>query len=237
METTGARTQVPAAFDRYYPGGRVGLRLVPMPDYGCIYVKNAKAATSSVLLWLHRIHTGDPDAAVRNIHANHKLPRVEDVGWETVGRMLSGEAFRFSFVRQPVPRLESAYADKIVRHTSNHWRTGIRRTLGLPKDDEAPITFDQFVAALEAQEPIAMDSHWRPQHLNLMQPLVSYDLVGRLEAFGADLARIREATGLPDMAVPVINTTKREGSLLDGKPDLRRRVEQIYAADFELYGY
>jgi hypothetical protein len=124
-----------------------------------------------------------------------------------------------------------------VRHHGDQWRIKIRRALGLPKDHDQELTFDQFVAALEAQAPIRMDAHWRPQHLNLMHPLIEYDLVGRLESFDADLARVREATGLPDVPCPNRNRTKRDGSLFDGRPDLRRRVEQVYARDFELYGY
>ena len=222
---------------RYFPGNRVGGRLMPLPDYRCIYVKNAKAGTSSILLWLHRIHTGDHDFTVRNIHINHGLPRPEELGWDVVARMLSGEAFRFTFVRHPTPRVESAYLDKVVRHPRNHWRAEIRRALGLSKDHDRKLTFDQFVDALETQEPIEMDPHWRPQYLNLMHPLIEYDLVGRLESFDADLARIRKATNLPDVPFQVRNRTKRDGSLFEGRPDLRRRVEQVYARDFELYGY
>lgn len=222
---------------QYFPGGRVGNRLMPLPEYRCIYVKNAKAATSSILLWLHRIHTGDHDFKVRNIHMNHGLPQPEDLGWDVVTQMLSGEAFRFTFVRHPVPRVESAYVDKIVRQKNDRWRNKVRQVLGLPKDHDEALTFDQFVAALEAQKPIRMDPHWRPQHLNLMHPLVEYDFVGRLETFDADLARVREATGLPDVPVPMRNRTKRDGSLFDGRPGLLDKVRNIYATDFELYGY
>lgn len=223
--------------EQYFPSRNVGSRLMPLPDYGCIYVKNAKAATSSILLWMHRIHTGDYDFTVRNIHRHHALPRIEDLGWNAVIQMLSGEAFRFTFVRHPIPRVESAYLDKIVRQENDRWRRQIRRALGLPEDHDQQLTFDQFVAALEAQEPIRMNPHWRPQHFNLMHPLIEYDLVGRLETFDADLARIREATGLPDAPVPTRNRTKRDGSLFDGRPGLLEKVRNIYATDFELYGY
>jgi hypothetical protein len=71
----------------------------------------------------------------------------------------------------------------------------------------------------------------------LMHPLIEYDLVGRLETFDTDLARIREATGLPDVPCPARNRTKRDGSLFDGRPELLRKVCDIYATDLELYGY
>jgi hypothetical protein len=84
-----------------------------------------------------------------------------------------------------------------------------------------------------------MDPHWRPQHVNLMHPLVSYDHVGRLETFAADLEHIRAAAGLPHVPLEVRNTSRQASSdsVFDGRPDLVRRVERIYATDFELYGY
>lgn len=225
------------ALRHYYPNEGVGRRLIPMPEYGCIYVKNAKVATSSLLLWLHRIHTGDSEAVVRNIHKNSALPRPRDVGWDTVARMLSGEAFRFTFVRHPLPRVESAFLDKIVREKRPIWRNVVREALGIVDSTDGEVSFEQFVEALEVQDPLQMDPHWRPQHLNLMHPLLTFDLVGHLEAFDADLARIREATGLPDVPLQVRNKTRHDNSLLDENPRLCRRLEEVYARDMELYDY
>jgi hypothetical protein len=229
-----------AAIKTYFPRGALARRVQPLPEYGCIYVRNAKVATGATLLWLHRVHTGDHDfTPKKSIHAENKLPRVEDVGAEKVLRMLNGDAFRFSFVRDPVRRLESAYFSKILRHRGYPGRARLQRILGLPEGPDNELTFEQFVAALEMQDPVRMDVHWRPQHLNLMHGLVEYDLVGRLETFPADVARIREATGMPDVPIPTWNVSKKRAttSLLDGRPDLLRKVRDIYARDFELYGY
>lgn len=99
-------------------------------------------------------------------------------------------------------------------------------------------TFDQFADALEAQEPLELDPHWRPQHLNLMHGLVDLDYVGHLETFAADLERVRELTGMPQVPLEVRNArTTVPDSLFNGRPDLLRRVREVYARDFELYGY
>ncbi len=84
-----------------------------------------------------------------------------------------------------------------------------------------------------------MDLHWRPQHLNLMHPLVSYDLVGHVETFDRDIATILRQVPLPDVSVESRNVSrsKPRDSVYDGRPDLVRRVQRIYATDFELYGY
>lgn len=223
----------------YFPDGRWTGRVQPLPDHNCVFVKNSKAGTSTVLLWLHRAHTGDHGwSPVRGIHRDHTLPRLSEVGMHRVVQMLAGEAVRFTFVRHPLRRVESAYRDKVLRHRSYRGRAELQRLLGLPEGPDQDLTFDQFVVALETQEPIRMDPHWRPQHLNLMHPLVEYDLVGRLETFDADLIRLRELTGIPDVPIDVQSATRKSGdSMFDGRLELRRRVEAIYARDFELYGY
>src|SRR3954471_5921422 len=229
----------PEAIRSYFPTGGLTRRVQPLPEYGCIYVRNAKVATGTTLLWLHRIHTGDHDfIPERSIHAENKLPRVEDVGLEEVVRMLNGGAFRFSFVREPVQRLESACLSKGIRHRRYPGRAALQAILGVPEGPDQELTLDQFVVALEMQDPRSMDVHWRPQHLNLMHGLVEYDLVGRLETYAADVSRIREATGMPDVGIELQHVSKRPAtSLLDERPDLVRRIQEIYARDFELYGY
>jgi hypothetical protein len=84
-----------------------------------------------------------------------------------------------------------------------------------------------------------MDAHWRPQHRNLFHPLVTFDRIGRLESFEADFARIQEEAGLPEVPLEQVNANPRSDrrSVYDGRPDLRSRVEQLYAKDMELYGY
>lgn len=136
-------------------------------------------------------------------------------------------------------RVESAYVSKILRAGDGVLgrRVRIQRVLGLPEDRNSPPSFDQFIDAIERQDPIRLDQHWWPQHLNLMHPLVEYDVVGRLENFEADRRRIEQMAGLPLVPVQARNTAKRDGSLFDGRPDLLNRVRDIYAQDFELFGY
>ena len=229
------------ALSNYFPDGKFAGRLQLLPEYNCVYVKNAKAASSTITLWLHRIHTGDhqftPDLT---IHKEHKLPRPQQIGWDKVLRMLAGDAFRFSFVRDPIRRAESAYLNKVADpRRPDRWRAQLRETLGLTPAPGSAVTFDQFVAALELQDPLEMNAHWRPQHLNLMHGLIEYDLVGRLESFARDLARVCEATGLPDLPITTRNVVAadRQDSLFDGRPDLLRRMRDIYARDLELFGY
>jgi Sulfotransferase family len=222
----------------YFPHRRITNYLRPVPEHGVVYVKNPKAGCSTIMLWLDRIHTGELDHEFTNIHKQHRLPTIAQVGRRKVARMLSGKAYRFSFVRNPMRRFESSYWDKIVY--SENWRPKVQATLGLPLDKSASLSFEQFLSAVEQQDPVGeMDPHWRPQNINLLHPLVTFDRVGRLESFDADLETIREEAGLPVVPYRQMNPSKRHvtESVYDNRPDLVRRVEKLYADDFELYGY
>ena len=235
---SGARLTRPALKSAYFPTLSLAYHLHALPERELIYVKNPKAACSTVLLWLHRLHTGDHDFSPDHVHEQHGIPRPGEIGWRRVIGMLSGDSFRFTFVRNPMDRLESGYRDKIVN--SRGWREKVQTTLDLPVDPETPVSFDQFLSALELQDPVSqMDPHWRPQHVNLMHPLVEFDHIGHVESFDHDLAIIRRAAHLPDVPLEVRNVSRTSGltSVYAGRPDRVRRVEAIYATDFELYGY
>lgn len=227
-----------AELNEFFPHRRIGNYVRPLPEHGLVYVKNPKAGCSTILVWMDRMHTGELDKEFTNVHTQHRLPTVGEVGRPRVARMLSGAAYRFSFVRDPLRRLESAYWDKIVHSGNRRWRDQV---VPRPADQEpAELSFEQFLAAVEQQDPVGeMDPHWRPQHVNLMHPLVSYDRLGRIENFDADLRLVREEAGLPDVPYQVRNTTKRAtgDSVYEGRPDLVRRVQELFAQDFELFGY
>lgn len=226
------------AIKQYYPQQRPGYYIQALPEHGLVYVKNPKAGSSTLMVWLDRLHTGDTTSELKRMHKDHRLPSVADIGRRRVLRMLSGGAYRFSFVRHPARRLESVYWAKMVR--SRKYRLKAAAALGIPVDADREVTFEEFLGAIEQQDPVReMDPHWRPQHVNLLHPLVQLDLVGRLETFETDLERLREEAGLPHVPLVSRNVSPRKGadSVYDGRPDLLRRVEQLYAKDMELYGY
>ena len=240
-DASGASVPAPSLAWRdmkaYFEGRSLAYHLHALPEHGIVYVKNPKAACSTVLLWLDRIHTGDLSFDPANVHTEHRLPTVADLGRQTVSRLLAGAGYRFTFVRDPLRRFESAYRDKLVN--SPELRPQVQAALGRSADPDSPVSLEEFVHAVEQQDPLVeMDPHWRPQHVNLMHPVVSYDHIGRVESFGDDLAAITAAAGLPP--VPFVRrnvSASTTGSLFDGRPELVRRVRAIYALDYELYGY
>jgi hypothetical protein len=234
-----------AALRAYHPGVQMGRVLRFLPDHRCVYVKNPKVASSTVMLWLNRIQAGDPDYRPERLHGESLLPSPTEFGRRRAVRWLSGEAFRFTFVRDPARRLQSSYVDKIAGPPRSRDRAEamrrFRRSAGLPDDLDVSVSFEEFLEAVEQQDPLTeMDRHWRPQHLNLMHPLVEYDHVGKVETFDADLAEISRRAGLPAVPVRASNVGRgvpSGGSVYDGRPDLLARVEALFATDMELYGY
>lgn len=224
------------AIEHYFPRAKPANHILPVPKHNLVYVKNPKVASSTVVVWLDRLHTGDLDFDLQKVHTEHRLPTPREVGRSKLLAMLGGEAYRFSFVRHPLRRFESVYWDKMVRH--RRFRLQVSADLGLSADTTP--SFEEFLGAVEQQDPIIeMDPHWRPQSVNLLHPLVTYDHVGHLETFAADLEHIREEAGLPVVPVESRNVSRRQRteSAYDDRPDLVRRVEELYAKDFELYGY
>jgi hypothetical protein len=209
--------------------------LIPLPDHGVVYVRVPKAACSTLKLWAHRIHTGDHSFDPGDVHHGVEVPMAHRLGWDVVSAMLAGGAYRFTFVRDPSDRLVSAYFSKLVRSGWKTDRVDVRSTLGLAPEVE--VTFDHFLASLEATEPSTWNVHWRPQHLITMQGLVEYDAIGRVENFDADLARIREEAGLPDVPVTSRNRHPLTEDPRSGRPDVQRRIEALYPEDYEVFGY
>lgn len=219
----------------YFPDASLQRRIIALPDLGLVYVKNPKAASSTLVDWLDWLHRGEQSDQGTNIHRHNSLPGPGHVGWRRIGRMLGGRSFRFTFVREPLARFESAYRSKFVEATRP--RTQVQRTLGRPEDPGTPVSFEDFVAAVEMQDPLLRNLHWRAQHLNLMHPLVTYDHIGRVETFDDDMARICAVLDVPPPARVRNVTSKDRSSEFEGRPDLVARVRRIYERDYELYGY
>jgi len=221
---------------KYFPGSRLATRIEAIPDLGLVYVRNPKVASTTLLAWLDWMTTGNLREGNYPVRRESTLPQPGDVGWDRVMRMVDGEAFRFSFVRDPVTRFESAYRNKIQQPKSQPRQ--VLEILGRPDDATTKVSFEDFLWAVEQQEPLVMDLHWRPQHLNLMHPVFTFDMLGRLERFDEDIEEIRRRLDLPSPPTRSRNASRAAGpSVYDGRPDLVERVRALYARDCELYGY
>ena len=134
--------------------------------------------------------------------------------------------FKFTFVRHPLPRLVSAYANKILRAETVAWptiraiqarqdsaglgiverylklRSAARRRDLTDAEAQRGATFREFVEYVATEPPSSLEPHWRPQHPFLGG--LSFDFIGRLEQLQADFATVQRTLGL-DLPLPQSN--------------------------------
>lgn len=87
---------------------------------------------------------------------------------------MTGDLFKFTFVRSPYTRVLSAYLDKILNEKR------LRDVLG--SDD----SFTAFLTYLE-NGGLYKNAHWAPQTDILLFPLKDFDLIGKVESLDKEL--------------------------------------------------
>lgn len=204
------------------------------PRFGVVYVNNPKVACSSIKLTLQRAELEDPDYLPPvSVHQHEGSPLLTfpDIRAET-GRLFKGR-FVFSFVRNPFSRLRSAYLNKIVRRQKNG---KVRVAAGFDANTCPP--FADFIHSICAQPPLGQNPHWRPQYLNLSLSRIEFDMLGRLETFAADWAKVAAATGLPaQTSFAGKRTGRQEQAELTYDSAMIAAVARAYGPDFEAFDY
>jgi hypothetical protein len=153
--------------------------------------------------------------------------------WPTLSQFQARCYAFVSFVRNPYTRLLSCYTNKIVPRGE-----ALKHLLG----GAAPVDFPAFARTVVAQRDRDMDTHWRPQTVNLFHGQIDYAFLGRFENFAADFARVFDVLQIPVANRPAsrhLNSSSRAGRSLAEfySPEIQDLVYQRYRADFEAYGY
>jgi len=208
--------------------------------FGYVYVTNPKAACSTLKLFLSRCEVGDPEYLGKTNHQRRDLPLLTPgkLSKEERDGLTRGRFFRFSFVRHPVSRVVSAYANKIFRGKSQS-KAQVLEMMGVdPGRLDLDISFLDFLKAISAREPSSLNGHFRPQTLNLFWNDFKYDFIGKLEQFDSDFAKLKNHLGLPDYPLEIRNQKSKfvnTDELLS--EEALRIIRRFYAADFEAFGY
>lgn len=86
--------------------------------------------------------------------------------------------------------MASAYKDKVLRQDAacldRLTATGPARG----RRSAAPLSFEDFILLVIAQDFSDMDPHWRPQYYEGAFEIIRYDAVGRLETLERDLCHV-----------------------------------------------
>lgn len=145
-----------------------------------------------------------------------------------------GDYFRFTFVRHPLDRLVSCYAQKIVLYARQlqmpllFWRYGRRFWAGM--------SFAEFVTAVAAIPDGRADRHFRSQHTFVYpQGTLAVDFIGRFEQMAQDWAQVQQRTGLGPL--PHFNPSPHKPFTEMYTPALAQAAAERYRQDMELFGY
>ncbi len=142
--------------------------------------------------------------------------------------------FRFTFVRHPLDRLVSCYAQKIVLYARQlqmpllFWRYGRRFW--------PEMGFAEFVTAVAAIPDGRADRHFRSQHTFVYREGKSIvDFVGRFEQLASDWAVVQQQTGWGPL--PHFNPSPHKPFAEMYTPALAQLAAARYRQDMELFGY
>lgn len=211
-------------------------------DWGYVVVRIPKAGNSSLMETLHaNFPESAPAAALGSKRAQRRkrysydlseiaaadLPRVRD------------SMVKVSLVRHPYDRVLSAYRDKIERGDPK--RLG-RHGRAIAAQDGGTVTFRGFCRWL-ARGGERLDPHWMRQ--TRLLDLVGYerfDVIGQMEHFDRDVARILQAIGGPG-AAPELHTAGQHAThARDRRQHYYDRecyeiIASLYRRDFDWLGY
>ncbi len=159
------------------------------------YVKNHKAGSTSVLGSILERRSREENVPFEPQHIDHihrhqggVLPKTRYLTpTEILGRAQNPDCFTFTFIREPVSRVISAFEDKIRVPSPQRWR--FLDHLGY--EESFPITLKEFILAMHHDPSIMeLDPHWRPQHKEISYGLIDYDHIGILPNMDVELPRI-----------------------------------------------
>ncbi len=165
-----------------------------------------------------------------------------------------GEYEFHCFVRNPYTRVLSAWNDKLVKgfNAPQYPRSMIKlvpkirqfaKEKDLPGDDDSqPVPFSTFFSYVESQPEGKRNQHWDTQTSVLLARKIPYTHIHQMEDdFAGAMADIFERVGidrewtLEKFARPVNASGKIQSQVLDAA--IAERVYQLYAEDFERFGY
>jgi hypothetical protein len=161
----------------------------------------------------------------------------------------SPDTLRFSFVRNPYARAVSCWADKFRGKplvAGDHFidiyldkRSEIAP--GLPAGADRTLTFADFVVFLAAVANSRCDIHFQVQHDIVAMPGIALDLIGKVESFSTDFARVLDHLGASEAvrreAVAPINESDHDHWAGYYTPELADRIYRAYECDFDRFAY
>jgi hypothetical protein len=170
--------------------------------------------------------------------SNLKIKSLLDLDDETQEFVLnSPDFFRFTVVRNPYFRIESAWKDKVrlCAPTYEHLYRAIKGRLPEGTDPSSMISFPEFVAAISREDLANCDAHWRSQSVQLLRGALNLTHIGRLENFQGTIEKFR--SHLKIEKIEQRGYINRTAWISYYDENLARSIFRLYRADFETFDY
>ena len=257
VRLTNARDRLMASpavsfYDNVSTGFDAEAHIDVLPAYSLIYVSLPKCASTTIKSFLAQLNAQTVQEPVR-LH-NRRVSGIRSpaqAGISTFYRIAKNPAsLRFSFVRNPFARLVSAWADKFSGKRLDSGDPFVEQYLsyrraagGAPKAaSEDSVSFAEFARFASATATQRLNSHWNLQHDLMDFPGLELNLIGRVENFVADFARIVERLGPYARQCAHVATTHHNRSRHSPwrqyyTPEIVELVAKAYARDFDQFGY
>lgn len=210
-----------------------------------VYFETPKVACTSIKKYMiDQAFAAPVEMMPSEVHDRDKSPlkALDDYFDDEVDTILAptSDFRRFSFVRNPYSRVLSAYLDKLV---GNEWER--RRHLHMFGFEQgARPEFSEFLRRLARIHDRDRDIHYITQtRLTGRLPGLCLDFVGRFEDFAQDFRLLKSRFYADEGTEDYQSFGKLHSTDADEKTarfygtEERKIVQDIYAADFAVFGY
>ena len=202
-----------------------------------IYIKNDKVGSSFIVRSLNASEKKARRVAYRTpFLARHRHPlktpaELSRAEW----REALATYFIFTFCRNPFSRILSCYLDRIVGRDESY--DVLRKRFGFRKN-QIP-TFAAFLEMLCEDGALDLDTHWKPQHINIATDYYDYSFIGHFEYFGEEFPRVLKMLyGRHAQTGAIRKGTSAARQMSEHYDDYAAGlVAKLYAKDFTLFGY
>ncbi|MEC8630437.1 MAG: sulfotransferase family 2 domain-containing protein [Pseudomonadota bacterium] len=215
----------------------MAMHSVTFADGHAIYVKNSKAACTTITHQIYEWDHGRPYAGPA-IHRDQSLSQGLWAYPDIVKCLGDPSCLKVTALRDPVARCVSGFTNFVLDQSNGNYglhRPSLER-MGLHKDLDDSVKFDLFldyIAACIGADVKRMDEHFRPQFYNLRPDRIAYDVIGRVETLHDDLAAIATRLNLPPPPAPE-KAARKNASQSRFIPTSVQvdRIKDLYAVDF-----
>jgi len=225
-----------------------------LPQHGLIYLWVPKAASTTIRSVLSSLEFGTPPGPPLELLNSRRCTGIRSprlAGFSVFHRLAkSAEALRFTFVRNPYARLLSTWSDRFQGRplTEGHPSINAYRThraaisRSLPDGPDQTLSFPEFVEFATATVNQRIDIHWQLQDDFATVPGLPLNLIGKVENFQTDFARVLDHIGVTNEArarylQQAVNPSSHEPWQEYYTDALAARVNRAYERDFDKFGY